>query len=164
MDVTDNLTTEEKKLIEQRAQILSVNSVFSDRFPDKSEIHVQPGDDVIVIGYPLGFFDTFNKLPILKTGVLNTPIGLHFNGLDAFLIDFRYYEGSSGSLIISKPTRIAFNKDGQIEIAKSPEYVFLGLYAGEEYWNDVVPQRPDLGLGWYYYNVQEAIQNPPLVH
>lgn len=164
VDVTGNLNTEEKNLIERRAQMLAPNSVFSDRFPDKSEIHVQPGDDVIVIGYPLGFFDTFNKLPILKTGILNTPVGLHFNGLDAFLIDFRYYEGSSGSLIISKPTRIAINKTGQIEIAASPEYVFLGVYGGEEYWNDAVSLRPDLGLGWYYYNVEEAIRNPPLTH
>jgi hypothetical protein len=38
-------------------------------------------DDVIVIGYPNGIYDQFNKLPILETGLLNTPIGMHFDGI-----------------------------------------------------------------------------------
>jgi hypothetical protein len=162
VDVTTEFNAEEKKLLHNRAQVLAVNGARSSLFPGASEIQVQPGDDVIVIGYPLGFFDTFNKLPVLKTGLLNTPIGLHFNGLDAFLLDFKYYEGSSGSLVISKPTRLTFDKDGRLESSNPPVYVFLGVYGGEEYWNDVVPERPDLGLAWYYYNVEEAIKNPPL--
>jgi hypothetical protein len=142
IDVTDLLTTEMAQPLARRAQWLSFNGTNSDEFPGKSPIQVQPGDDVIVIGYPLGFYDRFNKLPVLKTGLLNTPIGLHYNGRDAFLLDFKYYEGSSGSLIIC----------------------FLGVYEGETYWNDVESQRADLGVGWCYYNIEEAIKNPPLVH
>jgi hypothetical protein len=164
VDVTDELNAEMKTLLQNRAILLSFSGASSANFPDKSEIHVQPGDDVLIIGYPLGFFDTFNKLPVFKTGVLNTPIGFRYNGLDAFLLDFRYYEGSSGSLVISKPTRLAFDKQGRLETTDVPEYVFLGVYSGEEYWNDATPERADLGLGWYYYTVEEAIKNPPLVH
>lgn len=101
---------------------------------------------------------------MLKTGLLNTPIGLHFNGLDAFLLDFKYYAGSSGSLIISKPSRVAVDKDGRLQTSSTPDYVFLGVYQGEEVWNDTAAESADLGLGWYYYNVEEAIKNLPLVH
>ncbi len=165
VDVTDALTgAGMKELLAERAHVLSPNGANSDEFPGKSPIEVQPGDDVIVIGYPLGFYDQFNKLPVLKTGLLNTPVGLRYNGLDAFLLDFKYYEGSSGSLIISKPTHFSFTKEGAFQTSTSRLYVFLGVYQGEEYWNEDKTYRPDLGIGWYYYNVDEAIKNPPLVH
>jgi hypothetical protein len=163
IDVTDILNTEMRKPLEQRAQWLNFNGANSDEFPGKSPIQVQPGDDLVVIGYPSGFYDQFNKLPALKTGLLNTPIGLHYNGRDAFLMDFKYREGSSGSLIISKPTHIGFPKDGGIQSSIQPQYVFLGVYEGETYWNDVESQRADMGIGWYFYNVEEAIKNPPLI-
>lgn len=163
VDVTDLMTRELTQPLQQRAQWLSFNGAHSEEFPGKSPIQVQPGDDLIVIGYPLGFYDQFNKLPVLKTGLLNTPIGLRYNGRDAFLLDFKYYEGSSGSLIISKPTHLSF-KNGVMQSSDSPQYVFLGVYEGETYWNDAESQRADLGVGWYFYNVEEAVKNPPLVH
>jgi len=164
VDIYDQFNSETMKLIGERAQLLSFSAASADKFPGASPIEVQPGDDVIVIGYPLGIYDVFNKLPIFKTGLLNTPIGMRFNGMDAFLFDFRYYEGSSGSLIISRPTHVGFSKEGVLEESKSREYVFLGVYQGEYYLNDIVPLRADLGLGWYYYNVVEAIKNPPFAH
>lgn len=163
VEVTDKLNAETKKALSERAKILNFNGASAENFPGNSMVQVQPGDDIVVIGYPLGIFDTFNKLPTLKTGLLNTPIGLRFNGLDAFLIDFKYYQGSSGSLIISKPTRLGFDKSGRLQLANSPQFAFLGVYQGEEVWNDVAPEAADLGLGWYYYNVEEAIKNPPFL-
>ena len=163
IDVTDKLTTELMKPLEKGSQLLAFNGASSDRFPGKLPIETQPGDDVLVIGYPLGFYDQFNKLPVIKTGVLSTPMGLHFDGKDAFLLDFKYYEGSSGSLIISKPTHIGFDK-GALQYSADRQYVFLGVYQGESYRNEEEPVRADLGLGWYYYNVEEAIKNPSLVH
>ena len=164
VDVTDDLTTETTKPLRERSHFLGFNGAHSEEFPGNSPIEVQPGDDVIVIGYPLGFYDQFNKLPVLKTGMLNTPIGLHFNGLDAFLIDFRYYEGSSGSLIITKPTHFAIDKAKGLQFSSDRKYVFLGVYEGEWYRNEGRPMRADLGLGWYYYNIEEAIKNPPMSH
>ncbi len=164
VEVTDKLSAEMTRLLNQQAQILQYNGTSSDHFPGEAKfLQAQPGDDVLVIGYPRGFFDTFNKLPVLKTGVLNTPIGMHFNGLDAFLLDFKYYPGSSGSLIISKPTRLAYDDAGHLQISTMPQYLFLGVYQGEEVWNDVDAESADLGLGWYYYNVEEALKNPPLI-
>jgi hypothetical protein len=164
VDVFGLFTAEMKTLVNERAQILSYNGATLGRFPGQSPLEIQPGDDVVVIGYPLGIYDVFNKLPILKTGLLNTPIGMRFNGMDAFLFAFRYYEGSSGSLIISKPTRLSLDKEGRLQSSATREYLFLGVYQGEYYMNDAAPLLADLGLGWYYYNVEEAIKNPPFTH
>jgi hypothetical protein len=84
--------------------------------------------------------------------------------LDAFLIDFKYFEGSFGSLIITKPSHFSFAKDSGLRYSTDRQYVFLGVYQCEWYWNGDKPLRADLGLGWYYYNVEEAIKNQPLVH
>lgn len=163
IDVTDRLNNEIMDLLKKRSDVLLMNFAHAGEFPENSKIEVQPGDDVLVIGYPEGLYDAANKLPILKTGVLNTPIGLHFDGLDAFLIDFKYYEGSSGSLIIGKPTHFGIN-EGRLAVSENRQYVFLGIYEGEYYANSTRPQRADLGLGWYYYNIEDAIKNPPLIH
>lgn len=163
VEVTGEISAEMKALLAERAQILAFGGLSSHQMPGQSILQAQPGDDVIVIGYPKGIFDTVNKLPILKIGLLNTPIGMHFNGLDAFLLDFKYYEGSSGSLIISRPTHIAYDKEGRLQSNITAQYLFLGVYQGEEVWNDVSPESADLGLGWYYYNVEEAIKNAPVL-
>jgi hypothetical protein len=164
IDVTDDLMADMKQPLEQRAQLLVFSGANADEFPGKSPIEVQPGDDVIVIGYPNGLYDVFNKLPVLKIGVLNTPVGFRFNGQDAFLLDFKYYEGSSGSLIISKPTHLSFDKNKGLLYSADRQYAFLGIYQGEWYRNEKTPLRADLGLGWYSYNIEEAIKNPPFVH
>jgi hypothetical protein len=162
VEIDDLFNAEMKDLLQKRAQLLATAGVMSKEFPGTSVLNMQAGDDVLIIGYPKGFYDTFNKLPVFKTGLLNTPIGMHFNGLDAFLLDFKYYPGSSGSLIISRPTRLSYNKEGRMMSSTTPQYLFLGVYQGEEVWNDTSPESADLGLGWYYYNIEEATKNPPL--
>jgi len=164
VEVTDLENQEIKKLLEERIQVMNISGATLDQLPNKSPLEVQPGDDVIVIGYPMGLYDQFNKLPVLKKGMLSTPVGLHFDGLDAFLLDFKYYEGSSGSLIISKPTHVGLGKNNEQLWSTNRQYVFLGVYEGETYLNGDQAQLADLGLGWYSYNIEEAIKNQPVVH
>lgn len=57
-------------------------------------------EDILVIGYPDGKYDKFNKLPIAKRGITATPCMLDFNSNPEFLIDSAIYPGSSGSPVI----------------------------------------------------------------
>jgi hypothetical protein len=50
-----------------------------ENFPNKSKLKIYSGDDVVVIGYPRHFFDEYNKLPILKSGILITPLAVHYD-------------------------------------------------------------------------------------
>lgn len=56
-------------------------------------------EDVLMIGYPKGFGDSVNNLPIVRRGTTATPAYLNYNGLPQFLVDIPIYTGSSGSPI-----------------------------------------------------------------
>jgi hypothetical protein len=122
-----------------------------------------------VAGYPKLFFDEYNKLPILKRGLLITPWGMHYRGLDAFLIDYKGFHGSSGSIVISKPTDLIV-ENGQLMSSATKQFLFLGIYSGEPEMpgtrtetDDAIIQekiRVDLGQAWYYYTVQQTVSAP----
>jgi hypothetical protein len=148
----------------QNTPIETYFAATEDNFPGKSKIKISAGDDVVVIGYPRHFFDEYNKLPILKAGLLITPLGVRYDNLDAFLIDFREYEGLSGSVIISKPTDVVV-EDGKIFTHNGGrDFLLLGVYTGQRYRKNKKSgeeEGPDVGIGWYYYNLTSAIDAPP---
>lgn len=54
-------------------------------------------EDVTIVGYPDGIWDSYNNLPILRRGITATPIQYNFENEPKFLIDAAIYGGSSGS-------------------------------------------------------------------
>lgn len=174
LDVLDLISAEISKLAPTGPQrdgtstipIEPYYAVTEDNFASKSKIKVDAGDDIVVIGYPRQFFDRYNKLPILKSGLLISPIGVRYDNMDAFLIDFKEYEGLSGSVVISKPTDFVID-NGQIFFRKgAKDFVFLGVYAGQRYRRSRATseeQTADLGIGWYYYTLDDAIKAPPML-
>lgn len=54
-------------------------------------------EDVTVVGYPDGIWDSYNNLPIVRKGITATPIIYDFEQKKEFLIDASIYGGSSGS-------------------------------------------------------------------
>ncbi len=54
-------------------------------------------EDVTVVGYPDGIWDSYNNLPILRRGITATSIKFNFENEPKFLIDAAIYGGSSGS-------------------------------------------------------------------
>lgn len=41
-------------------------------FPQNSKLSINVGDDILVAGYPRGFYDMENKFPIVKSGVVSS--------------------------------------------------------------------------------------------
>ena len=83
-----------------------------------------------------------------------------------FEIDAQLFPGSSGGLVLSKPTQIAMI-DGKLHSSAKKEFVFLGVYSGEYKWDDTIEVdgkkvkiRKSYGLGnvWYSYLIPEIIQ------
>jgi hypothetical protein len=94
--------------------------------PEKAPVSwppVEAGDDVIVVGYPHGQFDEQNLFPIVKSGCIATKWGAYVNGSRHFLLDRKLFPGSSGSVVITKPTIL-----GSI---LTKQFLFLGVYEGE---------------------------------
>lgn len=69
--------------------------------PDEERIkNLNYIEDVLVIGYPSGLYDTINNTPIARRGITATPIQLDYEGKSCFLIDSAIYPGSSGSPVV----------------------------------------------------------------
>lgn len=57
-------------------------------------------EEVTMVGYPNGLWDSVNNLPIFRRGVLATDYKRNWNGKKEFLIDAACFPGSSGSPVL----------------------------------------------------------------
>ncbi len=135
---------------------------------NNKEIRVEASSDVLVVGYPRGFYDDVNLFPIIKSGIVASRWGVGFKGMPCFLIDAKLFPGSSGSVVISKPVDMVL-KDGQLLHLKDDEKAFslLGVYSGTPHtWSETVMagdlefgtvQEHDLGVVWHADVIEEII-------
>ena len=85
------------------------------------------GDEIYILGYPAGLYDTRNAYPIWRIGIIATSpqLGYAFpealqtiwklpSHVDGFLIDAQVYPGSSGSAVVVKPQAISFDSPSAI--------------------------------------------------
>lgn len=57
-------------------------------------------EDIVMIGYPIGLYDTRNNMPIIRKGITASHPRFDWNGRKEFLIDAACFPGSSGSPIV----------------------------------------------------------------
>jgi hypothetical protein len=157
---------------EGKSDLYVCSAASQENFPKVSRLTISAGDDVLIVGYPRGFYDRFNKLPILKKGMLISSWGTRYENKDAFLVDMKSFKGSSGSIVISRPTNLLF-ENGKWYSNETKQFLLLGVYSGEPWLlkEQVVETDTafikekilvDLGLVWYPYTIEEAISAPPL--
>ena len=101
--------------------------------PSKERLgEIDIAEDVIMIGYPNGLWDSVNNMPIVRKGIMATNITLDHNGKREFVIDAACFPGSSGSPVI------LFNKGGYTDKQGNLNWgngrlMLLGvLYAGPQ--------------------------------
>lgn len=147
--------------------IVSPGSITSDNLPNNSPLQIDVTSDIIIASYPKGFYDMVNKFPIVKSGIVASYWGANFNGKPLFLIDAPLFPGSSGGVVISKPTNIAII-NGKIMHNTAKQFVLLGVYSGEPVYTNkvevedmVIIQNKSFGLGnvWYSHLIPEIITN-----
>lgn len=110
------------------------------------------GQTVMFVGYPTGFFDQKNFLPILRSGTIASIPSVDFNGRPQILIDAQVFPGSSGS-----PVFVAVN--GQYKLLgiisdgvhKGLDFVELEMATETEKQKISVP-REWIGLGLLFTN------------
>jgi len=148
------------------SKYMSWYAVDKEKLPGNNNIFVEVGDDVLVIGYPRGYYDDVHLYPIVKSGIIASRWGAPFRGKPYFLIDIKLFPGSSGSIVVSKPQQLAII-DEKLMYAKEKQFAFLGIYSGKPFLmeepielEDIVIIRKkgfDLGVVWYSYLIDEII-------
>lgn len=149
---------------------MAYSAVSEEDFPGREKIKAEVGDDVLVVGYPRGFYDQLSKFPIVKSGVIASFWGMPFGGKPCFLIDAKLFPGSSGSIVISKPVSFVIEKKQIFEhTSGSKQFAFLGIFSGEPFresrpietdtFTIISKEGYDVGIVWYYHLVTQIIKN-----
>jgi hypothetical protein len=66
----------------------------------KDEIGI--GTAVLVVGFPLGFYDTTHNLPVARQATVASAFGVRFQQQGYFLTDARTHRGTSGAPVVMK--------------------------------------------------------------
>lgn len=59
------------------------------------------GQEILFVGYPTGFYDRKNFLPIMRKGFISSIPVVDFDGKKQILVDAEVYPGSSGSPVFT---------------------------------------------------------------
>lgn len=147
--------------------LFGYDTVTEADLPSQNGFDVDVCDDTVVIGYPRGYYDTLNLFPIVKSGIIASACNVFFQGLPLFLTDVKLYGGSSGSLVITKPSYQAMVA-GKPMVFSDKKFALLGVYSGEP----IYPRDPvqideeltiikkssyNLGVVWYSCLIMDII-------
>src|SRR5439155_8993915 len=57
-------------------------------------------EDIVMVGYPSGLWDSTNNYPLVRRGITASHPGIDFEGKPQIAIDMACFEGSSGSPVL----------------------------------------------------------------
>lgn len=90
-------------------------------------------EEIIMVGYPDGIWDSFNNQPIVRRGITATHPKNDFNGEQVFLIDAACFPGSSGSPILILNEGGYVDKRGNLLLGGARVMLLGILYAGPQH-------------------------------
>lgn len=111
---------------------------------------IRPSSTISVIGYPHGYYDTTNCLPVWKTGSIASEPLIDFEGKPLFLIDVSAFSGMSGSPVFAISYGTYEMEEGVTNVGGVRK--FLGIYASNQILNkklfleQLIHQNPSLGV------------------
>ena len=91
------------------AVIPLLNSLYNDcdvkalspEWAEKGDVKIRPATNVTLVGYPNGFYDKTNALPVWQTGSVASEPEIDFEGKPLFLIDAPAAPGMSGAPVFA---------------------------------------------------------------
>ena len=100
-------------------------------FPDEELNKLTAMEDITMVGYPNGIWDSVNNLPIFRKGITATHPKIDYNGKEEFMIDAACFPGSSGSPVLLLNEGSYATQEG---ITMGTRVKLLGvLYAGPQH-------------------------------
>lgn len=100
------------------------------------------GGSLLVLGFPLGFYDTRHYLPVVRHAVIASSFGVRFQGEGYFVTDGRMHRGSSGAPVVMRGA----DADGPVP------WRLLGVHASRvDMGTRDMAQDENLGLNCAWY-------------
>jgi hypothetical protein len=90
-------------------------------------------EEILMVGYPNGIWDSVNNKPIFRKGVTATHPNFDYNAKKEFMIDAACFPGSSGSPVFIFNEGGYQDKRGNICIGTTRIILMGVLYAGPQY-------------------------------
>lgn len=118
---------------ERKGKLLGLIQLDSSLLPSEQQTaELTALEDVIMIGYPNGIWDSKNNMPILRKGVTATHPAIDYEGRKEFMIDAACFPGSSGSPVFLFNTGGYASRRGGLTLGT--RLMLLGiLYAGPQH-------------------------------
>lgn len=116
------------------------------------------GQDVLVVGFPLGFHDRLHNLPIVRSATVASSFSHPFNGEPYFLTDARLHRGMSGSPVVACLPGPA-GGPGKYE----PRWKLLGVHSSSLDVSDRDPKQDErlaLNTTWYASLIPQMLPLP----
>jgi hypothetical protein len=102
--------------------------------PNKETIDsFYPIEDILMIGYPNGIWDSKNNKPVVRRGITATAVKFDHCGKKEFLIDAACFPGSSGSPIFIHRPLGYMDRNLCVNAVGNKVYLIGILYAGPQH-------------------------------
>lgn len=113
------------------------------------------GQSVLIVGFPLGFHDTWHNLPIVRSATIASSFAHPFKGEPYFLTDARLHRGMSGSPVIGRISDESGSPDQHLA-----RWRLLGVHSSSLDVSDRDPgqdERLALNTTWYASLIPEIL-------
>lgn len=90
-------------------------------------------EDVIMVGYPTGLWDSKHNVPIMRRGITATPYHFDYEGRPEFMIDAACFPGSSGSPVVIANSGGYTTKGGNTVFGQSRILLLGVLWGGPQF-------------------------------
>lgn len=136
-----------------------LNSHFVDTFCREDILNKDKamplGQNVLILGFPLGFHDTLHNLPIVRSATIASSFSHPFKGEAYFLTDARLHRGMSGSPVIVK-----FPLRSDAVSQREAGWRLLGIHSSALDVSDRDPDQDErlaLNMTWYASLIPEML-------
>lgn len=98
-------------------------------------------EKIFIMGYPFGWYDVTNNLPITRLGHLSSPFKIPFQGKPIMLGDVETHPGMSGGPVLMRLEDYTSIKNGKpVKHLGAYRIVLVGVHSGQPRW-DLIDRR-----------------------